>query len=177
MVQTYLLDTGYLSTAREPAGSPSADEQVNNGSAVAIDIQDIKLTQGSNVERSPHTGELSSTPANLVSVENRVYDVTIRCDRTEASEREVLRHLAGVSGSSTYPGADRTEGVKLIYANGSSARQQSLIEVLGRLGTNFHGNEINTLFSALVGYVSQVVVDESGDGSHFKVQLKFVETV
>lgn len=173
MASLKLLDSGYYTSAR--TGTP-ASTKVNSGTAVDLtNTASVRLRSGSNLEQDPQPGSSAPVNTNFVSFENGRFDIDLQLRKDNATDQTILKHLAGVKGSATYPGMAKTDGLKLLYISGVSDTKKTLVELLGQTGTNFHGNEITAGLPCFIGRVENISVTDVPTTNLFSVKLTFIE--
>lgn len=175
MVNYYLLDTGFKSSA---ASGTKESSIVNTGLAMVVDIRDITLASKANIEASALSSGTSPSDANYISTENRVYNITLAFQKDIVSEQQILQHILGKPNTALYPGLDRTRGLKILYANGTSATKPNLIELHGTTNSNFHGSgkPLNAAFPAIIGHITNLSCRDVADSGMFTVSFQLIET-
>lgn len=161
-------DLGYLNTLRE--GS-QVSTLVNSGTAIQLDNTQISVKRGSNRDNNPLVGSLDYPGTNVGSTNATTYTLDVTLHNDDSGDHTILKHLVGIDGSSTYPGADRTEGVKAIYPSETDDTRKTVPELLGRTGTEFHtqGDLSNP---ALLVNVVHVRVNQNFSDNTIRVTLE-----
>jgi hypothetical protein len=180
MAHICLKDTGYLNLQR----TGSTVNRMNGGDEMDLtNTARVRLRWGANLESAPEPGTGAFVSTQPVSFENRIFEVDMVLLKTSSTDQELLRDLCGISGSNTYPGAIGTTGVKLLYVNGTSDTKKTIIELLGATGTSFHSanpasnsGTIDTTYPAILGFIENITVEDSADGTALRVKMTFKET-
>lgn len=174
----FIIDTGYLNTERNlGSGGLLTSPRLNGGTALALpDTSSVALTEGVNVEVSPQPGSFLPVEPNYTGVENRVWTVSVSFDTKNSNHVSAFRHLIGVPGDATFHGM-KTEGLKAIYVANNADPRLTVLHLVGRTTSAFHGEEIPTGRRAIVGYVKggYSVTDSPGTPYVKRLSFQFVE--
>lgn len=159
MATLKLIDTGFC--RKNATGATTS--QMNSGTAIDLTkTAELKLTKDFNYSATPEPGNINNNPVdtNFVSANNEEYTLRISLTKSSATDQELIKHLVGVKGSSTYPGIQHTKGVKALYISGTADTRKTLVELIGNPSTDFHPSVIpEGLPALLVGGVKLSVTD------------------
>lgn len=173
MAYYQLIDLGYLNKERN--GS-QATTMANSGDPIDIPYHyDIKTTSDTNHDTTPLAGSLDYNSTNKVSGSADTYTLELNLKNNDASDQEILKHLYGVRGNSSYPGIDKTDGIKALVISGTNTKKKLLVELIGEVGTDFHGNEITAGRQALFVEITKVVIRPNPAKNTFAVTINMVE--
>ena len=166
MTSLTIIDSGYNTSARD--GTANSGSDINNtstykASTVTLKSKGIRLKSGALIADEPNPSSNEPAAVHYVIFSNRLYDIDYTIDIQNESDRNILKDIAVL---------ERTSGIKILYMSTASDTLKTIVEILGRTDTKFHGNEISTNIPAIIGRVKGISINQVSKSRKYAISGK-----
>lgn len=180
-----LLDTGYVSPTTALVNQTQISDANRAGytgaavSSITLDVESITRNRQINTENKSTPDTLTDSNTSLVSVGNRVFNITaiaLKTITTSSWSKSKEYQLARM---------EKTKGIKLLYPSENSSQLPTWIEVEGAENTGGTFSDasptddagtIGATIPYLPGYVKNFSVSDAPNGNYWRITFTFEVT-
>lgn len=177
MAKITIIDTGFNTADRN--GTARSGTTITNFStykagnstgqtSLTLNSASLRLRSGTNLADEPNPSSDAPARVHSTTFNNRVFDIDFIIDVQSSTDRNVLKEIAVL---------DRTKGIKLLYASDTNDIIKTLPEIIGRIDTNFNGNEVGSSIPIIVGRVAGYDIRQISTSRKFQISgtITFIE--